>query len=190
MISTISKIYLDQISPKPQIHKLEEIDLDIKCADGLTLPYLGYIEVSVELPCTDQGPVFVLLLLVPDTEYNRTVLLIVGTNVIRQFKDYPSNSKEVPEAWQAAFFSISDSQVGRVKSTTKLTLQPREIKTVTGFVRKSENVESAITEPLENGNMTKVTECPRIVSLNNRGTTARVPVRIFNMFAKVVTLPS
>ena len=190
MISTISKAYLDQITPKPQIHKLEEIDLDIKCADGLTLPYLGYIEVSVELPCTDQGPMFVPLLVVPTTEYNRTVPLIVGTNVIRQFKDYSSNSKEVPEAWQSAISSISNSQVGRVKSTTKLTLQPMEVKTVTGFVRKSENVESAITEPLENGNMTKVTVCPKIVSLNNRGTTARVPVRIFNMSAKVVTLPS
>ena len=190
MISTISKAYLNQITPKPQIRRLKEIDLVIKCADGLTLPYRGYIEVSVELLCTDQGQMSVLLLLVPNTEYNRTVPFIVDTNVIRQFKDYSFNSTKVPEAWQSAFSLISYSQIGRIKSPTKLTFQPVEVKTVTGFVRKSENVESALIEPLENGNMTKLTVCSRIVSLNNRGQTARVPVRIFNMSAKEGTLTS
>ena len=76
-----------------------------------------------------------------------------------------------------------------VKTTTKLSLQSMETKTVTGFVRKSADIESAITEPIEQGNLTKVTVCPRVVTLNNPGKTSRVPVKIFNMSAKVVTIP-
>ena len=30
--------------------------------------------------------------------------------------------------------------------------------------------------------------CPRVVTINRQGTTARVPVRLYNMSAKVVTI--
>lgn len=46
-----------------------------------------------------------------------------------------------------AFHAINNNQVGVVKTTSKITLQPMEVKTVTGFVRKNNNVDSAITEP-------------------------------------------
>ena len=76
-----------------------------------------------------------------------------------------------------------------MKTTSKIILQPMEVKTVTGFVRKNNNVDSAITEPSEQGSSAKVSVCPRIVSLNNPDKTSRVvPVRLFNFSAKVVTI--
>ena len=68
-----------------------------------------------------------------------------------------------------------------IKTTTKLTLQPME-------VRKSAEIESSVSEPIEQGSLTKVAVCPRVVILNNPGKTSRVPVKNFNMSAKVVTL--
>lgn len=130
------------------------------------------------------------LLVVAMTDYNKSVPVIVGTNIIRQCKQLSSDAEQAPEAWQMAFHAINNNQVDVVKTTSKVTLQPMEVKTVTGFVRKNQNVESAITEPSEQGSSAKVSVCPRIVSLNNPGKTSRVPVRLFNISAKVVTIPS
>lgn len=146
MISTICEDVLDLITPKPQIHALEE--LNVKCADGRSLPYLGYVEVTVELPFLEGRAIHVPLLVVTMTDYNKLVPVIVGTNIIRRCKQLSNDAEQTPEAWQLAFQSISNSQVDIVKTTSKITLQPMEVKTVTSLVRKSHNVESAITEPL------------------------------------------
>ena len=67
--------------------------------------------------------------------------------------------------------------------------KPWEVKDVKGFVRKSPNCDSAITESTEAGHFPNATASPRIVILSNPGKTARVPVRLCNMSAKIVTLP-
>ena len=56
-----------------------------------------------------------------------------------------------------------------------------EVRDVNCFVRKVYNVESAITEPLDSEEGTKIGICPTIVSLENPGKTAWVPERIFNI---------
>ena len=96
----------------------------------------------------------------------------------------------MPDEWQSAFLSLCNNQLGVVKTTNKITLQPMEVKNINCFVQKTSNVESAITEPLDSITGTKVGVCPRIVSLKNPGKTSRVPVRIFNMLAKVMTRPA
>ncbi|MCG8034658.1 MAG: retropepsin-like domain-containing protein [Candidatus Thiodiazotropha taylori] len=189
MISTISENCLETLNPKPELHSLEEIDLEVKVADGRTLPYLGYVELNIKLPFSESR-VDVPFLVVSTTDYNKRVPIIIGTNVLRQFKHSLSDDNDVPNAWQSAFSSVCNKQVGIVKLTSKLTLQPMEVKDVTCLVRKTSNITSAITEPLDNENNSKVGVCPRIVSLEKPGTTARIPVRIFNLSAKVMTLPS
>lgn len=163
MISTISKDAVKQMEPKPELHMLEE--LEVKCADGLSLPYLGYVEVTDELPFLQGRSLHVPLLVVAMTDYNKSVPVIVGTNIIRQCKQLNNDIEQAPEAWQMAFHAINNNQVGVVKTTSKITLQPMEVKTITGFVRKNNNVESAITEPSEQGSSAKFSVCPRIVSL-------------------------
>lgn len=53
------------------------------------------------------------------------------------------------------------------------------------------SVESAVTEPCEDQHCSsRLNVCPRVVSLNKPGKSARVPVRIFNLSAKAISIPA
>ena len=76
-------------------------------------------------------------------------------------------------------------------TTNRIILQSLESKVVTGFVRKSHDVEAAIKEPAtEDGGTSRVIVCPRVVELNKPGTSVRVPIRLINISAKPVTIPA
>ena len=62
-----------------------------------------------------------------------------------------------------------------------------ETVTISGFVRKGRNVETAVTEQTE-GASSKIGVCPRVDSLDKVGNSQRIPVRIFNMSAKVINI--
>lgn len=151
MISTVTQEFIGQLVPEPTIHTLDDFDLEVKGAGGQLLPYLGYVIVDVRVPFLEDKSLQMPLLVVPLTEYNKTVPVIVGTNIIRHFTPVSSEESEVPQSWTLAFNSICSSNVGSVKSTTKVVLQPLEAKTVTGFVRKTKQVDSAVTEIAEAG---------------------------------------
>ena len=109
------------------------------------MDFLGCIEANAEGHYSAR-----VVLVVPMTEYNHEVLVIVGTNIIRECKIASKDIEGVPTAWQAAYTAISNNRVGVVKTTRKVTLQPFERKTVSGLVRKNFNAETALTEPVEN----------------------------------------
>ena len=186
-ISTVSERFWESLHHKPEIHVVEE--LEIKCADGSTLPYRGFIELTIGIPALNGDLVSALFLVVPVTDYNKTIPFIVGTNVIREYQKLETVSENASESWKLAFKSFTAQHVGFVKTTNKFTLKPWEVKDVTGFVRKTRNCDSAITESTEVGNCSNISASPRTVTLNNPGKTARVPVRVCNMSAKIVTLP-
>ncbi len=50
MVSTISVDFHNQLSPCPEIHQLQELDLQVEGANGQEVPYLGYIDVKVGVP--------------------------------------------------------------------------------------------------------------------------------------------
>ena len=69
-ISTVSEEFLNNITPKPHIFSLDEFELEVKVADGRTLPYTGCIEATVKLPFSEAS-IDTLLLVVPTTEYSK-----------------------------------------------------------------------------------------------------------------------
>ena len=79
--------------------------------------------------------------------------------------------------------------IGFVKSTNKkeVKFQPLQTITFSGLVRKKGEVETAITENNETAS-SRIGVCPRVVALDKTGQTQRVPVRVFNMSAKTVTV--
>lgn len=189
MVSTITEEFLQQLDPQPTISSLEDFELDVRGAGGHSLPYKGYVMVDVTVPFIKDELLKVPMLVTPLTEYNQKVPVIVGTNIIRHFTAAsPDDGTTVPEGWKVAFSSICNNHIGIVKATHKVVLQPMESKTITGFTRKSKDFESALTEPAENGSSSRVTVCPRVVRLDKPGTSARIPVRICNLSAKVVTI--
>jgi len=71
-----------------------------------------------------------------------------------------------------------------------VTLNPYETNTVTGIMRKTQTcqLQEAVTENIDREKSALPTVCPRVESVNALGSTARIPVRICNMSAKIVTL--
>ena len=156
-ISTITEEFLETLNPKPVVHDINELGLQVNVANGETLNFLGCIEASVCVPFLKDTTVPELFLVVPMTEYNHEVPIIVGTNIIRECKIASVDIEAVPQAWQTAFTAICSNRVGVVKTTTKVTLQPYETRTVTGLVRKNFNAEAALTEPVDNEQTARVT---------------------------------
>ena len=64
------------------------------------------------------------MLVVPTTEYNKEVPVIIGTNVICDLKESLSNAEKVPLEWETAFEAIQSDRVGVARTTRKLALQP------------------------------------------------------------------
>lgn len=188
-ISTITEEFLQTLNPQPEISSLEDFDLDVRAAGGHSLSYKGYVVVEVNIPFSNGEPLQSIMLVMPETDYTTKVPVIVGTNIIRRFNP-GADEHSASEAWKTAFHSICNKHLGTVKTTQKVVLQPYESKIITGLTRKTQDVESAVTEPAEEGATSRVSVCPRVVTLNKAGTTARVPVRIFNLSAKPVTIPS
>ena len=122
------------------------------------------------------------------TQNNQEGPVIVGTNNIRECKIASADTEAVRTAWQTAFTAICSNRVGVIKTTTKVTLQPYATRTVTGLVRKNFDAEAALTEPVEDGQTARVTVCPRIVRMDKPGNTARIPVCLCNMPARIVTI--
>lgn len=178
----------DQLNPKPSF---TDFNLDINVANGEKLPYLGYIEATFTVPSHNNKSFDLPVVVVPATDYNRKVPVIADTNFIRSCRQMTETVDSIiPKAWDTAFTNITDVVVGTVKCTQAFTLHPYEVKTVTGFIRKREHIPSAVTEACWSGHCSsRVQICPRVVSLNNVGRTAWIPVRVFNMSSKTVTIP-
>ena len=173
-ISTVTAELLHQLHPEPFIGSMDDFGLDIKGAGGHSLEYLGYTWVDVTVPFIKDKIVKTICLVAPQTEFNKEVPVIVGTNTMRHLVTEVSAENEVPKSWNMAFKSLSCKYSGIVKATGKIVLQPLEVKTVTGLVRKAGDIESAVTETSEHGCTSKLQVCPRVVTLNKPGTTARI----------------
>ena len=86
-VSTISSSFYKQHFADSLIHPIQEI-LKIECADGNELPYEGFIETDINIleskgtKSKDNTLHKCLFLIVPDSKYNSTVPVLVGTNIL------------------------------------------------------------------------------------------------------------
>ena len=188
-VTTVSEMFYNSLHDKPDLLNMSDYNLTVTGPDGRSIPYLGLIEVTVKTDFLQGEEVEALALIMPNTEYNRQVPIIVGTNVIRTYQSLYSEESDIPLQWKAAFMAIRDDYAGSVRSTNKMPIeiQPMETITISGLVRKQKNINSAVTEPTDRAS-SKLGVCPRVVALDKPGKNARVPVRVFNMSAKVLTL--
>ena len=164
-------------------------DLILKGPDGKSIPYLGCIAATVEATFLKGKEIDVLAVVVPSTAYHSEVPIVIGTNVIDKYKELSDETTGVPDVWKRAFIALHGFG-GIVRSTNNhpLELQPFETITVSGQVRKHRDIESVVTEATDTAS-SRIGVCPRVVTLSKPGKTARVPVRIFNMSASVLSIP-
>ena len=108
MITTVSESCFNSLKDKPIMHGIDKLGLKVTIADGSPLHYLGYIECSIVIPFLSNFNINVPVLVVPDTDFNNSCPIIIGTNVIRICKDSCHDSDVViPEEWETAMCKIS-----------------------------------------------------------------------------------
>ena len=89
MISTIAESMVKRIKPIPEIKTPNEFTLSVNVAGGskLHVSYFGYVEVEVSVGFLGEKEIMpVPLLVVETTDYNRNVPVVIGTNIIRLYK--------------------------------------------------------------------------------------------------------
>ena len=109
-VSTISNAFYETL--KVPLHPLGDL-LHIEAATGHRLPYTGYVECDlniVDLNITNTSSLF---LVVPDTFFNKTVPVIVGTNLLKLLT--PNYSLPNQNPWRMAFqcLAMYDRQLRR-----------------------------------------------------------------------------
>ena len=152
-VSTISQNFLQKNLSTYEIFKLDTI-LEVEGAGGHMLPYLGYIEIEVEIPSIGSGKNTYPLLVVPDTNFNKNVPILLGTNILCPVmenckKTYgvqflQKASLETP--WQLSFKCLSTQEkklrrsggvVAFVKSAeVRIAIPPRTTLSIDGFISK------------------------------------------------------
>ena len=81
-VSTISEDFYDKYLSHIEMYPVQEA-LKVECADGENMPYLGYICTTIEpngMPLTTLQDC--LFLIVPRSNYNSRVPVLIGTNII------------------------------------------------------------------------------------------------------------
>ena len=73
--------------------------LRVEGASGHTIPYLGCAEASITFNALDSEPSHALFLIVPDTNYNEEVPVLVGTNLLTSLSTNHDHSN-LPSPWQ------------------------------------------------------------------------------------------
>ncbi|MCG8033830.1 MAG: DDE-type integrase/transposase/recombinase [Candidatus Thiodiazotropha taylori] len=189
MVTSVSESFYNSLNPLPQLHAITEFGLQVQSANGDELPFKGYIEAEIKVPFLSNSQFNIPLLVVSDTEYNSNIPAIVGTNVIRLCKTEVVTDK-VPSEWQTAFDSLCDDSIPvRTTCNYAIRIAPFEVKTIHGIARKSNDMQTAVTEHMDTSLSGDLTICPRVVSLKSPGTTVRVPVRVCNLSARAISIP-
>lgn len=81
-ISTVSCTFYRDHFQGVTLRALDDL-LKIECAGGSLLPYLGYIEIEVDVPELNVQGRSTVMLVVPETSYNKGVPVLLGTNILR-----------------------------------------------------------------------------------------------------------
>ena len=155
-VSTVSEAFYTDHLRHLTIHPLSTL-LQIECADGQNLPYFGYVEVAMTTPGVNiTEPIDIPLLVVPNSNYNSRVPVLLGTNVIQHIMDRlrtRHGERYLQEAalhtpWYLTFRSMSliekelaknNNRIGLVKSAAlkPVTIPPNSAIKVLGYVDKA-----------------------------------------------------
>ncbi|XP_033728956.1 uncharacterized protein LOC117318063 [Pecten maximus] len=87
-VSSVSQGFYEKNLSHIPLQPIREGSLDIQVAGGARLPYLGYIEVTLQIDrVRREDESRCLLLVVPDYDFNQMVPVLLGTNVLTHFME-------------------------------------------------------------------------------------------------------
>ena len=138
-VTTLSAAFYKRHFSDISLQNIDDL-LQVEAANGSKIPYFGYIEADVifhgVIPQGGGIPVQSLILVVPDTPYNRSVPMCVGMNVIQecvhQTKEImgpqfnSENQEGIARGWQMVFSAIKgptppnpQGGLGEIRSVSK-----------------------------------------------------------------------
>ena len=112
--STLSQSFYDSHFKHIPLHPAEEI-LKLEGADGSSMPYSGFVTLEITSAGIPSDNIQECILLgVPETDYNKTVPLLIGTNVLEESLLYCKSKigenflqkSALHTSWYLAFRSI------------------------------------------------------------------------------------
>lgn len=127
-VSTICKQYYDDHLKELPLQPLTSL-LRIECADGQNLPYLGYIEVDIQIvPGGNTYPC--VFLVIQDSAYHQKVPVLLGTNILTTIMtDYEQHygkrylqTANLTTPWYSSFRCISLREKELAKNNHRLAL--------------------------------------------------------------------
>lgn len=203
MVSTMSVSFWKDHLPDQTLQSLDDL-LTISNASGGQMPYLGYVEVTVAIPGTEQESYPVLV--VPDTPYNVRVPLLIGTNVLKRVRKSLEDAHgvrflqktQLPSAVVCGMHAVSlaERQLERsegifsqVHLLGNVDLRPGEVRQVAGRVNISIPIaqQAATVHPLGTYMDGNVTVSPSVLVVDNQ--TRVVRFEVCNHTSQPVTLP-
>lgn len=209
-VSTISEnFYKEHFSDLP-LHALDTI-LSIECADGQLLPYSGYIVVDLVLAGIPyEQSQECLLLVVPNSNYNSSVPLLLGTNVLSscmtKCQQLCGNKllqhSNLSAGWQLVFKSLmmrerhlrrNKNRIGLVKSATKqnVVIQANSSTIVQGYIDNKIDYHStcALLQPTKKTTIPKDLDItPGVIEYQCHGPQL-VDIHLSNVTTRPLTIP-
>ena len=151
-----------------EVKQLETL-LDLESTGGGQVPYDGYVEVRLQIPNVQALDLDVLMLVIPESEYSKTVPVTIGTIHIDEIINLITDGelKLANRKWQRGLISrkvaikslqlkenrdVLDKVTGDVKLTRNIQIPPMETITVSGITTVNSHTKrvNVITELREN----------------------------------------
>ena len=165
-VSSISDKFAQELNL--EVKKLETL-LDLEPTGGGQVPYDGYVEVRLQIPNVQAFDLDVLMLVIPESEYSKTVPVTIGTLHIDEIINLITDEelKSANKKWQRGIISrkvaikslqlkenkdVLDKVTGDVKLTRNVQIPPMETITVSGVTTVNSHTKqvNVITEPRQN----------------------------------------
>ncbi|KAJ8028616.1 hypothetical protein HOLleu_30909 [Holothuria leucospilota] len=210
-VTTISEPFHREFLGHCKAKPLDDL-LRIEGAGGQDVPFLGYKEVKIAFPsgtnATDTREHDVVVLVVPSTEFNKKVPLIIGTNLIEECR---SQCKEIygaqflcqssiSEPWRLAYkylnevdrISSKGGRLGCVRAHLKnaIAIQPQQSKIIRGLTKRLRrgNRYNAVVEAPTGGLLPTGLVVHHMFLTVKGGPRAKIPVSLYNNSDEAITI--
>ncbi len=208
-VTTVSKSFYDTYLSSHPILSLDNL-IEVEGAGGQTVPYLGYIEVSMHFPEYIAGKaetVTTLALVIPDYKFNLEIPVLIGTNTLDTlfkscitssnghsiFKGQRPYSPLVQNLLHRYNLEQRNGKVGQVKLKGKQDIKiPAGQKIVLdGYVRGVSIARDAplVVEPCTHSSLPGGLLLCSYVLTSPRRTSFKVPILLQNETTHEITLP-
>ena len=198
-VTSVSESYYKEHLNQYPLQPVDVPGLLLQQAGGGSMPYLGMIITSLEVPhlsSTFQAKVVV----VPDTEYHHSTPALVGTGIIRRSRDacrrengnqYLQRMK-LPSSWVRAYeyVTAADKSSRSAKSLKSVRIQSGQTINLAVAICTNATFEQTNMIAELDSKIKGLTSVPSLVTLKNNSSLERLSLPVTNLSGQPITIPT